>query len=966
MDQIIIKQKYFDNIKVAINSINQFFESGFENKNFPAETDDLEWSIANIIDMLKDLDAQYVSDNNKLDNTLEEIKAHIEEHGDESTQQIMSDRPTRNAIQSVIAYVALQAIADNFQLFSKFINGIYTFELFMKPSLYRDAITKFTANLELPYEFEDLDLEIQIFSVDPYVSNLMNNPDITFSDTIDTDKEIQRILEFRDIQNTKVIVDDKQETPADNTPVQEAATEVPDKLTKDSKPQKESKFTGSGFICKNIKYDPESHRYMISEQYKKWTDQFITNLRKCNDIKELKQYLMTMELPSKFVDIPFPYIIVQAVKKRFNEKDFSIMKMEMENIFNKKKKEKSVARFKDYSIYDTFKSDKEGTIKYIEDYLRLNLINNKMASISNNVILALFNIFDSRMYLETLFNASEKFNMKDSESFVTDIRSRINRNSRNTNPYQTDTNKSVGNPSAPTKDVQESVEYRLKMMGDISLEEIALCESYKHILYDEISCISDFIYNNGYSINDVEEFIGESFVYTEAYNHKNRPSARGEIPEYMKSRMDLSDGDDEEAEAGTPDKPIDVADPLGEPENPLDDLADSVDEKMDMDGDLDELIGSKFKDTDGKSKGIVYNITYNNSFNKTSNDMSSNTNSHNTSNDLSEGKSNTHNTNSHNSTTDLSEGKSTTTTTTTSHSNNSTANSNNRTRSNSHSNNTTRSNTNSNNTTDTRDSHDTISNSYNRDERNESIDRVDNMNIESTGKNNNDNSNHSLDSKEFEDREFSNGMTVEEMFTFLESEEPLSNEMSSIGKPPKPDSLTRALDRDRKSLSKQQEAKKKLQKFGNTVRATLKPVTRTKQWLTGMVNSLVERDENKVKEEIIENPSYRTALYKGCRLAIKLGLTGVAFTISGYLGAAVAALQIARFADKQRLRREVQDEMVVELKIMQEKIDHAREIHDQKELYKLMRLKGKMERIAADSARGRWKYSKPDGRKNWY
>jgi hypothetical protein len=96
------------------------------------------------------------------------------------------------------------------------------------------------------------------------------------------------------------------------------------------------------------------------------------------------------------------------------------------------------------------------------------------------------------------------------------------------------------------------------------------------------------------------------------------------------------------------------------------------------------------------------------------------------------------------------------------------------------------------------------------------------------------------------------------------------------------------------------------------------------------------------------------------RLALKLGLTGICFTISGYFGAAYAGVQVARFADKQRLRREVQDEMVTELQIMDEKIAHAKEEGNQKELYKLMRLRSKMEGIAADASRGRWRGIKQD------
>ena len=221
----------------------------------------------------------------------------------------------------------------------------------------------------------------------------------------------------------------------------------------------------------------------------------------------------------------------------------------------------------------------------------------------------------------------------------------------------------------------------------------------------------------------------------------------------------------------------------------------------------------------------------------------------------------------------------------------------------------------------------------------------------------------------FELVKFSNGITVQEMFAFLESKEPLSNESettpgrksssdsltASMRKPPKSDALTRSMDRDRKFRGKLQETDRKVQKFGNTVRAALRPIDRTKKWLTNVVNSLVERDENKVKEEIIENPSYRTALYKALRLACKLGLTGIAFTISGWLGVAVVAYEAGRALDKDRMRREVQDEMVTELKIMDEKIERAKDKHNQEELYQLIRLRGKMEAIAADASKGRWK-----------
>ena len=1029
MDKIIIKQSYFDNIKTAVDSINQFFDSALATKNFPTDTTDLDWEIANIIKLMEDLDPSYVSDNQKYEDTIEMIADKINENGSISNQEIMADRQIRNAIQSIISFSALSFIADHFISFDKFINGIYTFELFLKPSKYRAHIELFTSPLQLPGELEDLDIDTAIFDVSTWVTNLFNNPDITFPDTMNQDKEVQRILEYRDSQNTEVVVDDKVEAP--NPEQQESVNEYYMMEEYKDEPIEKTK-TGTldsvSYEIKNVKYDASTKRFQISAQCKSAVDTLIANLRKCNDVKDLKDFMSQFK-PDKFLDIPYPYIIVQALIKRFKgsknvglDKEFGLLKFEYDEIFARKKKQKSANRFANYSIYDTFKVDKDGTIKYIEDYFRLTLINDPKATISNNIILALFNIFDSRMYIESVNGVRDIIKneknpskiMKTNDEFVDTIRGRINRNSRSTNVYQNPASKTVGVNASTSKDIQESIVLRLKDFGNITVEETQICESFKQILHDEISTISDEVYNNGISTSDLDDFIDEAYVIMERDWYKNRPAAKGAVPDYMLSRMDLSDGESQE--------PTQVADPLQEPDNSVNDLADSIDEKMDMPGNIDDLVGSKFKGTEGSGEGkhITYNVTYNNSFNKTSNDMSSNTNSHNTTNDLSEGKSSskTTNKNSHNTSNDLSEGKTTTNTTTNTNSNNqsnsnnstSTTNSNNRTKSNSHSNNntTTKSNSNSNNTTKTdsdNDRHDTTD----RHDKTTTIDHIDNVNVTSgkkrksrfddgidpeiegidteetpafdendpvnnEGKNNIDNSNDSLDTKDDDepvrhsgDRKLSNGMTVEEMFMFLESEEPLSDEGVTVDtkrKPPTADSLTRAMDKDRESMSRRQEAKKRLQKFGNTARAKLRPITRTKKWMTNVVNSLVERDENKVKEEIIENPSYRTSLYKALRLAVKLGLTGVAFTVSGWLGAAVGTYYIAKGVDKNRLRREVQDEMVTELKVMEEKIENARNKGNQQELYKLIRLKGKMETIAADASRGRWKEVAP--KRRWY
>jgi uncharacterized membrane protein (DUF106 family) len=85
---------------------------------------------------------------------------------------------------------------------------------------------------------------------------------------------------------------------------------------------------------------------------------------------------------------------------------------------------------------------------------------------------------------------------------------------------------------------------------------------------------------------------------------------------------------------------------------------------------------------------------------------------------------------------------------------------------------------------------------------------------------------------------------------------------------------------------------------------------------------------------------------------------GICFTINGYIGAAYAVLQVSRFADKERLRREVQGEMGTEMKILDDKIQKAEEAGDMTSKYQLMRLRSKMERITSDTPRSNVKHAR--------
>ena len=320
------------------------------------------------------------------------------------------------------------------------------------------------------------------------------------------------------------------------------------------------------------------------------------------------------------------------------------------------------------------------------------------------------------------------------------------------------------------------------------------------------------------------------------------------------------------------------------------------------------MLGTGYENNPNKGSGeksVVINVTnnYTNSFNKDSNNSSTKN--------------------------DLSSGKTTTNTTTLTNSNNDS--STNKDASSRKSVNSREVNNNNSNNTTSASPDTTGSNNYNNS--NSSQDTKDSPNIR-----------HELDNSQT----LSSGMSLQEMFMFLESEEPLSVG-NAAGNPPKDDLLTTAMDRDRKMLPAQQKGKKALQKVRNTGKAIFSPIERVKGWLTQTVDSLIKRDEDKVKAEIVESPSYRSTLYKASRLAIKSGAIGLCFTINMYLGAAILGVEALRAIDRPRLRREALAEQKVEMKIIQDKIEKADSAGDYKAKWQMMRLKEKLKGIYVDS-----------------
>lgn len=860
---IIAKKTYFDNIEKTIASLNQFFSSNFKQKNFPVVDGDYEVddSVMKIVGLMNGVESSWVDNPDEVERVITAINTVSEKYDEHPYEQICdnNDSVTIDHIDAFISFKALQFIADHFEEFSKLMNGIYSMELFTKPSKYKEVINLFSQDINIS-ELETVqdDLHTPIFDGAAYIKSLFDSKQITMPKGMDEQEEVKRFYNFQDIDEP-IQVDD---TGSEIKPVQEAA-EV-------------NYFTKRKPI--HIKYDEKKDKFHISAQFRKAIDQLKDGLEKCKNSEDLLDFFDDPKgrypQADDFSSNVLPFILAKVFN---NTKKYPNQDMDMTMFRPYINSYKSIVdnnpgakRFSNYDLFSTFKTDKKGTIQFIIDFCEINFYNDASAAITNNSLLTIFNIFDSRIYFDILYNLIpdkvKKTKFPSEDDFVKRIRARVNKNSKSSNVYKPDIKAATENNLPTSEDVVSYTEESVKAFGDMSISDILLCEQYQSLLRDEINTLDRRIYSEGLSPIRIDWMLKD---YKDTVIQE---VDKGEIPEYMKTRVRLSD------ETGTAPKvtQTEVQIPPDTPSNSVDELTDSIDEKMDTNTDkLDEMLGANAT-KDGKN--IVINVTnnYNNSFNR--DDHSD----HSTHSDLSTGKSinksnnvTTHHMNSHN------------------------------------------------------------------------ITNAD----KSLGSNNNNNSNSDNDTKDSKVQEFASGYTVEDIFTFLESEEPLSTITEATNKPPK-GSLTNAMmDLDKNTRSLQQKSKRSVQKSIGSVKTLLKPAMRTKQWLAGVIDSLIKRNEDTVKTEIIESPGYRSTLFKASRLALKLGMFGIAFTINPYIGAAYAALETSRFVDKERLKREVEGEMAAEMKILDHKIQKAEEAGDLKAQYELMRLRAKMERITSDVPR---------------
>lgn len=877
---IVVKKSYFDNIEKTIDSLNQFFSSNFKQKNFPVVDGDYEVddSVMKIVGLMNGVESSWVDNPEEVERIVSAINTVSEKYEDHPYEQICdnNDSVTIDHIDAFVSFKALQFIADHFDEFSKLMNGIYSMELFTKPSKYKSVIELFSQDINIS-EIEKVqdDLHTPIFDGAAYIKSLFDSKQITMPKGLDEQEEVKRFYNFQD-SPMEIQVDD---TDKEITPVQEAA-EV-------------NYFTKRKPI--HIKYDEKKDKFHISAQFRKAIDQLKDGLEKCKNSEDLLDFFDDPKgrypQADDFSSNVIPFILAKVfnnTKKYPNQDmDMTLFRPYINSYKSIIDNNPGAKRFSNYDLFSTFKTDKKGTIQFIIDFCEINFYNDASAAITNNNLLTIFNIFDSRIYFDILYNLIpdkvKKTKFPSEDEFVKRIRARVNKNSKSTNVYKPEVKAAVENELPTAEEVVEYTTASIKEFGDMSISDMMLCEHFQQILRDEINTLDTRIYNEGLSPIRIDWMLKD---YKDTVIQE---TDKGDIPEYMKTRVRLSD------EMGTSPKvtQTEVQVPPDTPTNSVDELTDSIDAKMDANTDkLDEMLGANAT-KDGKN--IVINVTnnYNNSFNR---DDHSDHSSHN----------------------DLSTGKNI-----------------------NKSNNVTTTHTNSHNTT-TSDKPDKLSVSVSAD-----IDK---------GSNNNNNSNSKNDTKDSKVQEFASGYSVDDVFAFLESEEPLSRITEATA--PK-GSLTNAMmDLDKESRKVQQKSKRSVQKGIGATKTLLKPAMRTKQWLAGIVDSLIKRNEDTVKTEIIESPGYRSTLFKATRLALKLGMFGIAFTINPYIGAAYAALKTSQAIDKERLKREVEGEMAAEIDILDYKIEEAKAAGDVKAVSEMKRLRAKMTRITSDIPRSNVKHAR--------
>ena len=133
--QIVINKSYFDNIKVAINAMNNFFASGFKTKAFPIVNNDfqLDRILSRTLSWLNNIEPSWIEDPNKAIETLNTLKEDVSKEATAApTQEAVEEAPAdptnpwvkiisgedktaSDMFHAFIGFKVLQYITNNFE-----------------------------------------------------------------------------------------------------------------------------------------------------------------------------------------------------------------------------------------------------------------------------------------------------------------------------------------------------------------------------------------------------------------------------------------------------------------------------------------------------------------------------------------------------------------------------------------------------------------------------------------------------------------------------------------------------------------------------------------------------------------------------------------------------------------------------------------------------------------------------------
>jgi hypothetical protein len=904
--KITVEKSYLENMKNAADALNKFISSNFVKKDFPIidedNSEELEPCLFHMLTWMNRLDVKSIHRDENIESMLDDIREIPQKYGKyENIMNTLIDNNDEKSIEKINSYIAYQ-MASYMKQHQKelaiLLEGISSMNLFGIPSEYKQVLDLFSDPIPLN-DIDDIinDEHYCIFDEEIYVKGFFHSDEIYLPKELKLEKELNRFKNRQSYQSFSVVENDEE---IDHIDVAY---------------QEQAEINFFSMVNPNhIRY--HQNKFQPSQQFVKVIKQLISGLKKCDTPEDVKDFLNDKHNhvnPDDYTCMVLPTILARIFNdpklfqnRLFNEKNLKKYIDSYDSIYNQ---DKNVRQFKDYDLLSTFKADKQGTIQFLEDFLSLKLVSDPNAYISNHTLLVLFNIFDSRIYLDILYNvlpqSEKKGDYETEDGFVKTIRARINENSNKSNTYTAPKKEKTMTENSPNvlPTSGQVTEYALNIIHDLGDFDINdgpyIGKVISEACYLELSTLHDKSFKVGISESDIMKYLGNLYQETQGY------FINGRVPNYMADRIKTTDAQ------GKPNIEVEPTEvPEGIPTNDIGSLIDSIDERVDEvqpdeNGNMDLSDGfGKDAEVNPNTKGsqVVYNITYNY---HNSNNTTTTTDSHNT--------------------IDRSINKTVS---------------------------------------------GTSNNNYNRNNRKRII-PMQNVSPENRGSNNNNNdtsfSNTKDDITQIQPNSatFSTGKSVQEVFDLLKSKEPLLVEegakqtagglIGAVGADtgvlpdtnpePKEDLLTKAQNFDMKMLSKQEIARKAANKAVQTGRAIKQPFERTRDWIQNFVDDLLQRNEDETKARILEDDNFRTQLRKVFHLALNFEMLSVAYVLSPYLALVAGVVGGSQYINARNMKKDVQNELAGELEIIDDKIKRAKAKNTQagyNEAYELMRIKRKL------------------------